>query len=524
MPGLFQGYKVALLDSSFFLNPFPQDVQDGLRGIKVYVSDTFNAEIEQYKIILSQRKRDFYEDNIRFLHTMPLNTLNLASFGAGSESLHNDVWGLVTLFKSVNPAARVVVVTANVLLMQRLILHRIQVDIYSLNEHCFWRCADFDTIRQRYEFQRLSAASVSEQENRAKEGDYLYRENGMPIVLGEVINSGAESNLHRIQGTNKIVAKVFKRGKLSPQKLSNFRKLAGINDKMEISWALFPIDVLYYDRDAQFPAGFTEGLAASAGSDLSENPLYAGLLENLPNECLQTRLSENVDLCLKVVRQVCYLNHFGFLVSDYNMSNFAVMQNDNRYIQMWDTDSFGFDTYFSGYCAGDKTTKEYDTSTKEGVIDFCSEALYLFAFSLLSLGDTPMSEYSGKFKYTNPNYPFLYRSRLFPQELWSLFQDVFTGKKLPSAETLLLKLTSALEAYQRNPTEDRTIREVMSDIIPAASEQTPEPRAEPWPEPHQQIAAPELPVQQPKKIPTWVLWMLISLGLAAIAAVLWMVL
>ena len=42
--------------------------------------------------------------------------------------------------------------------------------------------------------------------------------------------------------------------------------------------------------------------------------------------------------------------------------------------------------------------------------------------------------------------------------------------------------------------------------------------------PHQQIAAPELPVQQPKKIPTWVLWMLISLGLAAIAAVLWMVL
>lgn len=222
---------------------------------------------------------------------------------------------------------------------------------------------------------------------------------------------------------------------------------------------------------------------------------------------------------MKVVRQVCYLNNFGFFVSDYNLGNFATIRNNDKYIQMWDTDSFGYDTFFSGYCSGDKTTKEYDISTKEGAIDFCSEALYLFAFSLLSLGDSPMSEFSGKFKYDNPNYIALYRKRLFPQNLWQLFRDVFTGKKLPSAETLLRQLSLALENLKKSPAEDQTYGELLGDIIPPKTQPTQpsSPQGQQQTPSNQQHVpsnawTPSSPVQpQPKKgLPGWAIALIVA--------------
>lgn len=529
MSGLFEGYKIALLDSSFFMNPFPQDVQDGLREIKVYVSDTFNSEIEQYKIILSQTKCSYYDANISFLNqNMQLNTLNLGSFGEKSECLHNDVWGLITLFKSVNPNAKIVVVTANKLLIQRIVLHNIQIDIYDLNDNCFIRYDNAAALKSQFEFKEVTWANEPRQEDRATKGTRLYRNDGSVVVLGDVIKSGLESNLHKVEGTTNLIAKVFKKEKLSAKKLKNLKKLAGVNDKLEISWALFPIDILYFDKECKFPVGFTEGFAF-VDKDLSDNPLFAGQLEDLPDYCLNTHLSTNIELCIKVVRQVCYLNNFGFFVSDYNLGNFATIRNDDKYIQMWDTDSFGYDTFFSGYCSGDKTTKEYDISTKESAIDFCSEALYLFAFSLLSLGDSPMSEFSGKFKYDNPNYIALYRIRLFPQNLWQLFHDVFTGKKLPSAETLLRQLSLALENFKRSPAEDHTYGELLEDIIPPKTQpvQPTSPQGQQQTPSNQQQHVPTNewtptpPAQpQPKKgLPGWAIALIVAGAIILIAII-----
>ena len=75
MPGIFQEYKIALLDSSFFMSPFPQDVRDGLQDIKVYVADTFNSEIEQYKTLLSKKRYSDYNNNIDFLNQNRYNML-----------------------------------------------------------------------------------------------------------------------------------------------------------------------------------------------------------------------------------------------------------------------------------------------------------------------------------------------------------------------------------------------------------------------------------------------------------------
>ena len=165
------------------------------------------------------------------------------------------------------------------------------------------------------------------------------------------------------------------------------------------------------------------------------------------------------------------------------MGNFALRQGNSDCIQMWDTDSFGYETFFSGYCAGSKTSREYDITKKDGAIDFCSEALYLFAFSVLSLGDAPISEFSGKFKFDNPNYGALYRKDLFPDNLWRLFEEVFRGEKEPSVEVLLQQLHIALQKCRTYPTSDKTYKELLSEVIETIPEPTPGPIPEPTPDP-----------------------------------------
>lgn len=481
MPGIFENYRVALLDASFFVSRFSESVQRGLANVNVYVADTFNAEIEQYKAVLSPDKSAAFEANIRFLSQgKQLKTLSMASFGEQSKHLHNDTWGLLTLLVGMN--AKFVLVTADQLLIQRVVLHNMAVDIYDLSKNEFLYYRDFSSRRGRYEFNSDATwANDLERDNYVSEKSTVYRRNGKPVVLGKAIKSGLEANLYMVDGNPNLIAKIFKKDRLSASKYKNIVKLQNINQTLEIPWALFPIDVVFYDTACTIPAGFTESFARTNG-DLDDNPLYLGDID-LPDEYLNTHLSYSLDLCLKVVRQVRYLNSFGFLISDFNMGNFALNKAHSDCIQMWDTDSFGYENFFSGYCAGSKTSREYDITKKDGAIDFCSEALYLFAFSVLSLGDAPISEFSGKFKFDNPNYGALYRKDLFPRNLWKLFEEVFRGEKEPSVEILLQQLHLALQKCRALPSEDKTYKQLLSPIIEIPDDPDPVPDPDPGPDP-----------------------------------------
>jgi len=463
MPGLFENYRVALLDASFFVSNFSESVRMGLEDVNVYVADTFNAEIEQYMAVLSSNKRTVYEANIDFLnHTKPLKTLNIASFGDKSKSIHNDTWGILTLLVGMN--AKCVLITADQLLIQRVVLHNLNVDIYNLNKNAFIYYAEFLSYQGRFELNaKESQLASAGKDHHVTEKSTLYRRNGGSVVLGNEIKSGLEATLFQADENPNLIVKVFKKDKLSTTKYQNIVKIQNINQTLGIPWALFPIDVVFYDADCTVPAGFTESYACTK-CDLDENPLYLGDID-LPDEYLNTHISASLELCLKVVRQVHYLNSYGFLVSDFNMGNFALSQEDSNYIQMWDTDSFGYETFFSGYCAGIKTSRDYDITKKDGAIGFCCESLYLFAFSVLSLGDTPISEFSGKFKFDNPNYGALYRKDLFPDNLWRLFQAVFREEKEPSVEVLLQQLLVALQKCRTYPTTDKTYKELLGTLI-----------------------------------------------------------
>lgn len=458
MSELSNGYKIALLDSAFFSSEFTPEVKNGLSSIKVYVANSFNAEIEQYKEVLSDERRSAYEKNVAFLETLNPKKLNMDSTGDKKREINNDTWGMISLLVSLK--AKFVVVTSNKILIQRIILNSLDADIYDLNENRFIHSAEFESVRSRYEISNAVLAPLPAFSFKISESSILFCTNGNRVTLGDEFNSGLEANLYRIKGRNDLIAKVFKKGKLSREKLANILDLVGMNEKMGISWAIFPRDILYYDEACTIPAGFIEKYVKT-DENLDRNPLFLGDI-NLPERYLNMRQSTAIELAIKIVRQVCYLNSYGFFISDFNIGNFATVANNNKTIQMWDTDSFGFNNYFSGYCAGNQTSCEYDTTKKLGAIDYCIDALYLFVFSLLSLGDPPISEYSGKFKYDNPNYPFLFRKCLFPDNLWELFTEIFRGGKVPSAETLLEHLSVAYNDLSENPSKNKTYGELLA--------------------------------------------------------------
>lgn len=464
MPGIFSNYRIAVLDSSFFLSEFTQEVKNGLKNIKVYVSGSFDSELEQYKLFLSREKLTILNSNLSFLtNSLSVNTFDMSSAGEKAVKLHNDIWGLISLLVSLK--GNFVVITANQILMQRIILDNIPADIYDLNSNTFRNASSFAYSKVTYEFGRTSWPIPQRPDKVAKEGTTLYKNSGGTITLGEEMHSGLEGVLYRIKGQYQTIAKIFNKEELPGNKFSNLKNIAGINKRYDISFAAFPEDLLYYDSDCKIPAGFTEALVSS-GENLGENPLYLGNISDCPTSKLDTRQSESIELCLKIVRQVCYLNVLGFFISDFNYSNFSIPSSNNPYVQMWDVDSFGYGKYFSEIDAGYKLSRDYNYSVKRDAIASCYDELYLFVFSILSLGDYPMSEKDGVFKYSKSDYlsrPIAQsRKKLFPTPLWNLFSDVFTRKKEPSAEALLDQLSATYQDLKKNSYKDKSYRELLS--------------------------------------------------------------
>ena len=461
MPDLFCDYHGALMDAAFFENEFSSHLKNGLQEINIYVAETFRAEVLQYKMILPPDKRTVYDVNIAFLNRhITLKELSMDSCGENNGNLHYDTWGILTMLE--NQKKKYILITADQLLIQRVILHGRQIDIYDLKknkfiyQHQFYLCKD----QVRIENNKDNLTGVPDY---ITENMPLYLAGGRRIFLGGLIKSGGEANIYHMSGNGSLVVKVFKKGKLDEGKYRNIQDIQGMNKTLGIHWALFPIDIVYYDSLCTIPAGFTEEYSG-AEENLSENPLYLGNL-NIPAIYWNTNISDSLALCLKIVRQVRYLNSFGFLISDFNLGNFAIPMCGSEKVQMWDTDSFGYNGYFSGYCSGCKTSRDYDVSKKEDAISYCNEALYIFVFQILSLGDAPISEYDRRFKYGKPEYPGLFRQKLFPEKLWKLFADVFSGKTDPSAELLLQQLYFALQRCNEGTEADPTYKELLPEIF-----------------------------------------------------------
>ncbi len=500
MKSLFQDYRFALLDASLFTCKLSESLRYSLEGIRTFAVETFDAEVTQYLQILPEANKDVFIDNLRFLEkTMRHERMNLRGFETDAPNCHSDIWGVLNCL--VKRGMNFVLITADQLLVQRVVLENLKVDIYALNQECTWntkaagegliRYRDFAAYRSKFELvEDLSWPAGQKHEFLLEKNVLLYRKHGSPVMLGAEIASGAEAHIFRVQGVSGLAAKIFKKGKLPANKYANIKAIQGANSVLDVPWALFPIDVLYYDPACKIPAGFTEGLAKSMG-DLDEYPLYMGDLD-IASHYLDAKITRTLEICIQIVRQTMYLNVYGFLLSDFNAGNFAMIEGENDTMQMWDTDSFGYNTFFSGFYSGNQTSREYDISHKLGAVGFCNEQLYLLIFSLLSLGDYPINEMNGKYKYANPQYHALFRRNFFPENLWDLFDSVFCGEKDASVAMLLHELNLALDRYRENNALDKSYNELMIDLFGEYRKEDP-------PDPH-------------PPMPEWAITLLVALG------------
>ena len=471
MPNLFEGYKIVILDSTFFSANFTQEFKDGLSKTKVYVSSTFNTEIEEYRQVLSVEQKKIYSENFDYINkNIILKTMNLNSAEGKGDRLNNDIWGLINLMVELNKEfnAKIAIITANRVLMQKIVLKDIHVDYYDLNKQMFIYQSKYSSMCNSFSFREVTSTE-GQTEVRVTTGVTVYLSNNKNMVLGDEITSGLEATIYSIKDDNSLIAKVFKKDKLSASKLKNIHSISRINDDLKIDWAKFPLEVVYFDSTCKIPIGFIEQRII-ARSNLDENSLYLGDPLSIEEEYLNKKISYSLDICLKVVRQVCYLNSYGFFISDFNMGNFAFSDLSSDMIQMWDTDSFGYQNFFGRYFSPEYTECKnhlpYDISKKEGAIAISEDALHQFVFKVLALGDSPISEYKKTFKYDNDDYTNVIRRSFFPINVWDYLVDVFRGNKEPSSETLLYELSVALKRLKQYPNEDKTVKQLFIDVIP----------------------------------------------------------
>lgn len=452
-------YKVALLDASVFRYDFSPELQTVLGQMKIYTAATFESELKELRTMLFGTYSRSLEDNLAFLGSQKIQTLYASEKDSG---LNDDIWGLITFFSGQENSDRLVLISASRLLRQRIILAELKIDVYDPAEGRLYRAADYGNLREAVEYSKKKTV-LRRHDGIANQGDILFRKNAGPVRLSDQLRLGGEAALNRIESSERLLAKVFLPGKLTDGKYRNITMLSGINEEMGISWAEFPRDLLFYDEGCTVPAGFLEAYVHTDYGLCDDNLYLGNMIETFAAEDSRT-IGDTIRFCLRVVRQVCFLNHFGLYVSDFNWENFAVDYNLPDAVQMWDTDSFGFDNYFSGMCANELLTiRPYDLSRKGEVIGFCNEALCFFVFSLFSLGDSPLfgDQDERVFKYDNPDYEQLFKKECFPPCLWEYLEDVYRGVRAASPEMLLMVLERALQT----PFANRPWRDVLMEIL-----------------------------------------------------------
>lgn len=528
MQGIYQNYEVILLDSAFFTAEFSKEEQESLGQTPIFTAPSFTIEVEQYTKLLTEKQQQIYHSNLDFIEknvkTVIIGEdcpcLQAEPFRKEfpqAESLQpeswkiksRNLWGILQDLEEYE--IRLVVITANQLLIQRIVLEGLKSDIYDLNRNQLLCHTSFTEWKARYEYAEtsLGVSTYNHQEwNKSYDGDpledkinsnrdgyaeidsyallseiydlseipessersedtTLFRKNQPILRLGTLLKTGAEASLYHVEGDTKAVIKIFRKNQCSSEKLGNIEKLIRMKPFPDLPWVAFPEEIVYYDEACTVPAGFTEKFIPSK-ENLEDNPLFWGDFGNIPRHYLLRSTSDLIDLCIKVVRQVCYLNVFGFYLSDFTLSNFSVLKENHPYIQMWDTDSFGYGSYWEKYFSPDYVPYipiyEAGSLSKSRVIQACNDALFQFVFRILSLGDGPVAAESRMFKYEDPdNY---YRKSFIPDNIWECIFDFYHGNQKMSAEELLYQLVLAKNQITDGKIREERLEEMISHAIP----------------------------------------------------------
>lgn len=441
-------YDFVVLDSTFFYEKFDEAFINLLTKSKVFVSDTFESEC----IMLSRLLPPSYREIFLYNYSIILSKIRFQKLSNSNSVLVQDCMELLNYFSS--HSFNCLIVTGNRNLTEKIIFNKMNIDIFYCKTKKYILHKNYPKVRHLFDICQ-SDNSDKIVTFKVDTDTYLYTKNdaneggsfSSGVILGRLINSGSEANVFAIKGNSDYVVKVFKGDAFDKYKLDQIQKHCSNPFLRQIDWALFPIKVVYYDDACLQPAGFLEKFFNKT-TPLAENPLYLGDLNAIDVKS-DKRIKNTLDKCIQIVSQVSLLGFLGFCVSDFNIRNFDEIIDDENHIQMWDTDSFGYQTYFSPWTSGNVMTRKYDLTQKSEVLDFCTENLYEFIFTLLSLGDYPLNQ-DRQFKYSNPNYGGCFRKEFIPNNLFNLFNVAFSTGTFPSTEVLLYELLEAKKIYEND--------------------------------------------------------------------------
>lgn len=218
-----------------------------------------------------------------------------------------------------------------------------------------------------------------------QQGDYIYTKQGQEIKLVEDFKAGGEGTVYKIDINDKIVAKIYHKGKLTERKKAKITTL--ISKNIIIPGVCLPTELVYNIQGEAI--GYLMPLVKGRSLDGTIFKGEKGFTRFFPT---WTR-DDLLDLCITIVSTIQELHKKGIIIGDINGSNILI-ESPNK-VNFVDTDSFQVEGFpcpvgKEDFTAPELQGKKYDSFLRtEGNENF---AITTLLFEILMYGQKPYAK------------------------------------------------------------------------------------------------------------------------------------
>lgn len=430
--GYLMNYGLIVTDPSILLYDLSYIQGEFSGGKQIVIPDCFDIEATNIQELLPSPQKEQFQRNLQWFCGLQRQSKGMKT-----------AWELVQGLSSEGKTQRIAVVTANELLLERVILSELEVDIVDIRDGIVKRWECFAQLKQKYQLADHSTVCKIPDDMQKEKIKIVYRANGEIVTLTDVVSDlGLEAVIYRVQQSLRLVAKIFKEDMLTVGKWNHIQRLRKLHQNPLLSWVTLPCDALYFDAECQIPIGYLQPYVENA-QELRTLGIVKPDIQTFTTKEYQTPIVDTLSLCRQLVSQVILMGYFGIYITDFNLGNFAIKDS---FIWMWDSDSFSLGDYTSGNCDSCVALLSYSHKDKLQALRFSEEALHTLIFRLCTASDEPLYEDEEdeiRFKWDNTSYVNIERKKLMPVKLAEYFDEVYHQKQAFSAIALLEQLERA---------------------------------------------------------------------------------
>lgn len=466
-----ESYDYVVLDASSLMYTIPAELWEYQKDRPLLTAKTFASECNGYEVLIPAGKKALFAENkariADSLCTKPL--FREAQYTR--KGFNQDVLGLLRLLcgKSSQPMLQernCLLVTGDLSQLESIWKHGILADVLFLQNGVLYDHQNEKELEALFCYERIPEDNAGVFQHGDK--GIAYRAGGVAVELTRIHDQPNSSCIYKVEALDSCYAKIFRKVRLTQNKMRHVERLLECGKDLDLDWALFPTELLYADQDCQIPVGY---LMPKAGNtvDISKSLRLSAQSksEKRRKKNSDKRYYEYLYLALMITRQVAYLKSYNIWPSDYTAANFALfwphplkpgeLPNGYTKLYMWDTDSFCWKGYQSNrWCVNLEPRSGYGGSVEQ----MCSDALYQRVFSILTLDEYPF----GLNRTNPPSFSFYHveperRRRFFyiPTNLRRLFYDAFVIGYPHSVPCLLQALEEAYEKERNAYDEEKRI-------------------------------------------------------------------